>query len=145
MKIPDPARRSLANFGLLLLRLGAALPMLFLHGLPKFENRAEMAPNFGQIITWISPEFNFWLAVFAELVCAALVALGLLTRLATIPLIITMAVAFFIVHGGKLVGEGNGEMALIYAIPFLTLLFTGPGAISIDNFLFSRKGKSKSD
>ena len=145
MTLSDSTRSSLANFGLLVLRLGTAVPMLYLHGISKFQARADMAPGFGQIIKFISPEFNFWLVVFAEVLCAGLVAIGLLTRLATIPLIITMGVAFFIVHGGKLVGEGNGEMALIFGIPFLALLFTGPGTISLDNFLFSGKKKSKSE
>jgi putative oxidoreductase len=48
---------------------------------------------------------------------------------------VTMSVAFFWVHGGKLVGEGNGELAFMYLIGFLTIFIAGPGRFSVDSKL----------
>jgi putative oxidoreductase len=75
------------------------------------------------------------LVVFAEVFCAAGVITGLLYRLALIPLIINMAVAFFLVHKGKLVGEGNGELAFLYLVVFVILMLTGPGKYALDKFI----------
>jgi putative oxidoreductase len=69
-------------------------------------------------------------AVGAEVVCAALVAVGLATRLAALPLVFTMAVAGFVINAGAPWGEQ--ELAAIYLVPFAALVFTGPGAYSVD-------------
>jgi len=70
------------------------------------------------------------LAVFAEVVCALLIIFGYFTKWATIPLIITMLVAAFIVHGED--PFQKQEFALLYALAYLSLLFTGPGEYSLD-------------
>jgi uncharacterized membrane protein YphA (DoxX/SURF4 family) len=46
-----------------------------------------------------------------------------------------MGVAFFMVHGGKLSGDGSGEMAVLYALAFLVTLVAGAGRYSIDRKL----------
>ncbi len=74
------------------------------------------------------------LSAFAEFVCAILIILGLLTRLATIPLIINMAVACLIVHGAD--DFGTKELSLLYLGIFLTIFFTGPGRYSLDKGVF---------
>ncbi|MDR2148076.1 MAG: DoxX family protein [Tannerella sp.] len=75
------------------------------------------------------------LVVFAEFFCALGVVVGLLSRLALIPMIINMAVAFTMAHGAKLVGEGNGELAFLYLFAFIALIITGPGKYAIDSFI----------
>jgi putative oxidoreductase len=55
--------------------------------------------------------------------------------LAALPLVVTMAVAFFGIHGGTLVGEGNGEMAFIYLAGFAALFIAGPGRFSFDHLI----------
>jgi putative oxidoreductase len=76
------------------------------------------------------------MTVFAEFFCAAFVVLGLFTRLACIPLIIAMGVAFFLVHNARYAaGPGGGELALLFFIGFIVLLFMGPGKISLDNLI----------
>jgi len=75
------------------------------------------------------------LSVFAEFFCALGVVVGLLYRLALIPLIINMSVAFFIVHGAKLMGEGNGELAFLYLVVFVVLIVAGSGKYALDRFL----------
>jgi putative oxidoreductase len=70
------------------------------------------------------------LTIFAELFCALLIVIGLFTRLATIPLIVTMCVALFKAHNSDFFGEG--EMAALYLGAFITILLTGPGKYSVD-------------
>ena len=103
--------------------------MLMTHGWAKFMNFSAIAPNF----MW--GEIGLSLAIFAELFCSAGVNVGLLYRLALIPMITTMAMAFFVIHKSILVGEGNGELALLYLAVFFILFIIGPGKISIDNFI----------
>lgn len=70
------------------------------------------------------------LTVFAEFVCAILILIGFKTRWAVIPLIITMIVAAFVVHGADPIGKK--ELALLYAAGFATIGLIGPGKYSID-------------
>jgi putative oxidoreductase len=70
------------------------------------------------------------LAIVAEVGCSLLILLGLFTRFATLPLLFTMLVAAFIVHAADPLGKK--ELALLYALLFATLFFTGPGKYSID-------------
>jgi putative oxidoreductase len=81
-------------------------------------------------------------AAGAEFGCALLVVLGLMTRLAAIPLVFTMSVAAFIVHRADPWTMGAGaskEPAMLFLIPFLALAFTGAGRFSLDAKLFGRK------
>jgi putative oxidoreductase len=68
--------------------------------------------------------------VFAEVFCAALVMLGLLTRLAAVPIVIFLGVAFFIQHAHD--PWPQRELALLYLLPFLALIGTGAGRFSLD-------------
>lgn len=75
-------------------------------------------------------------AVVAEFFCAILLILGLFTRLALIPLIVTMAVAFFIFHADDEILRK--ESALIYMVSYIILFFTGAGRYSLDAILTKR-------
>ncbi len=81
----------------------------------------------------INNTFSLGLLVFAEFFCALLVVLGLLTRLACIPLIIAMGVALFIAHKGHILTDGQG--AAMYLFGFIALLLTGPGKYSVDKMI----------
>ncbi|MFK7991402.1 MAG: DoxX family protein, partial [Sandaracinaceae bacterium] len=72
-------------------------------------------------------------AGFGEAVCSVSIILGLATRLSALPFLITMLVAAFIVHGDD--PWARKELALVYAVPALTLLLTGPGRLSVDAWL----------
>jgi len=124
-------RALLPDLGLLVLRLGLGGVMLT-HGFQKLSNYDAMltkfADPFGFGIT-----LSVLLAIFAELFCSLGIMLGLATRLAAIPLIVTMATAFFIIHGNDPMMKK--ELALIYLIGFVALLLTGPGRISVDHLI----------
>lgn len=119
------------DYGLLILRVTLGFSMLLLHGRGKmlgFSATAEkMTGLFG-----LPGNVNAGLAVFAEVICSALLIAGLFTRFAALMLAATMATAFFFVHKSALVGEGNGELAMVYLVAYVTLLFTGAGKISVD-------------
>ncbi len=120
---------SLDLAALILRVIGGGL-MMMLHGYPKLMKLSGNGP-----IKFADPigigEFNsLLLAIFSEFVCSALLILGLFTRLALIPLIITMLVILFIVHAGDPIGDI--EMAILYAAIFVAFLFSGPGKWSVD-------------
>lgn len=118
------------NLMLLLLRLAFGGAMLGAHGLSKIR-RALTAEEikFGDPIG-IGPELSLYLAAFAEGFCAFLIIIGLFTRLATIPLIITMGVIVFIVHLND--PFSDMEVPLLYLVGFLTILAFGAGRYSLD-------------
>lgn len=120
-----------ADFALLVLRVWLGGALLVLHGWSKLTGFGTMASKFSDPLG-VGSSASLSMAVFAEVGCAALLALGLLTRFAALVLVILMTVAFFMVHGGKLSGPGSGEMAFLYLAGFVAILFAGPGRFSLD-------------
>ncbi len=121
----------------------ASLPILWLrlvgggfmlaHGIPKLmkffaDGPIKFADPFG-----IGASPTLVLTVFAEVVCAIMILIGFKTRAATIPLIITMLVAAFVIHGAD--PFGKKELALMYLAIYLSLFFLGSGKYSVDNSL----------
>lgn len=125
-KYSEPA----LSIGLLLLRIVAGSAMLVNHGLMKLTKFDVIAAKGFADPFHIGSRASLGLAVFAEAACAAFIIIGLFTRLATIPLLVTMIVAFFIAHHGRLFGEG--ESAAIFLVIFTFILLAGPGKYSID-------------
>jgi putative oxidoreductase len=123
---------SATSFALLIFRVGTSLMMLS-HGYPKFQKLIAGNFQFGDPIG-LGPEVALTLAVLAEFVCSLLLILGLVSRLALIPLMTTMAVALFIVHADD--AFSTQEKAAMYLIGYLLLFITGPGKYSIDRKLF---------
>lgn len=84
-----------------------------------------------------APTLNAYLATYTEFFGAILLALGLLTRFISIPLLITMLVAVKTVHweNGFNASDNGYEIPLYYMIMLLTLFFAGPGRISVDHLL----------
>ena len=130
-----PAPKTI-DFALLLLRAGFGLMMLA-HGYPKLQKLLAGGDIQFAAVAGLSPAVSLGLAVFAEFFCSLLLVLGLFTRLATIPLIITMAVAVFMIHGADAFGEK--EMALHYLVVYVVLLCSGAGRYSLDAGLGRRR------
>lgn len=118
--------------GLLLLRIFAGAGLLT-HGYPKFQKVINGDMQFGDPIG-LGQATSLHLSAFAEFVCAILIILGLLSRLACIPLIINMATAVLIVHAAD--DFATKELATLYLGMFLTLFCTGPGRYSVDRAIF---------
>lgn len=139
MWIFDTTRdKRLYNFVLFLIRITIALFMLT-HGLKKIDlllsdEPVQFADPFG-----IGATASLILTVFAEVVCSALLIVGLATRLAVLPLIITMVVAVFMIHGSD--GFERQELGSIYLMVYVLLLITGSGKYSLDHLICRKKRK----
>lgn len=120
-----------SDLALVLLRLSSGGMMAYAHGWPKAQQVLAGDFGFGDPIG-IGEFPSLLLTIFAELVCGILLSLGLFTRLALAPLIITMGVAVFIVHADD--PFSKQEFGLLYLIPYLVLLLKGPGQWSLDRF-----------
>lgn len=116
------------NSGLLLLRVGFS-GMMLTHGIPKLLKMISGDFSFGDPIG-IGEPASLVLAVLGEVLFPILVIIGFKTRLAAIPVIITMAVAAFIVHAADPLG--TKEMAILYLIAFIAIALLGAGKYSID-------------
>lgn len=118
-----------ASLGLLILRLGVGLTMALGHGWGKLQSWSELAPKFPDPLG-IGSRLSLAGAIGGEFVGPLLIAIGLGTRLATIPAAFTMAVAAFMIHAAD--PFAKQEKALVFLIAFVALLFTGPGRYSLD-------------
>ena|SRR5688500_15790507 len=123
------------HVALLVFRLVAAGFMLT-HGIPKLQRllsgeEIKFADPYG-----LGPEVSFVLVIFAEFFCSILVSLGLLTRLAVIPLMITMATAVIFAHSED--PFGVKEKPLLFLLIFALLAVFGSGRYSVDRMLETR-------
>ena len=144
-----------ASIGLLILRLGVG-GYLITHGWGKLQMLlAGGAEKFGDPIG-LGSTLSLALVTTSEFLCALLIILGLATRLAAIPVVISMSVAAFVIHArdpwtmeaaAKAFFSGasktwfSKEPALLYLIPFLSLVFTGGGKLSLDGLIAMRRNQ----
>ena len=123
------------DLALLWLRAAMGLGMALGHGAPKLGKLLRGDMTFADPIG-LGQEASLVLAMFGELVCGLLVAAGLATRAALVPLGITMLVAMLIHHAAD--PWRDKELAFSYIIVTVTLLLTGPGRWSADAWLRRR-------
>jgi putative oxidoreductase len=124
---------NIVSFGLLFLRVIAGA-FMFTHGDGKLVRLFGEGPIKFSDPLGIGAVPSLALAVFAEVVCSVLVIVGVATRLSVIPVIITMLVAAFIVHGAD--PFGSRELPLLYASVFFFIAITGAGKFSFDNLIY---------
>lgn len=151
------AREVLSSIGLLILRLGMGGYMMS-HGWGKVRMIRTGATDMWHDPIGVGKMPSLYMATFGEFVCAALVVIGLATRPAALVVVGTMGVAAFVVHGkdpwtmetaaiafmaGKTQFPLSKEMALLYLVPFLALVFTGPGKVSLDALIFGRTKRAR--
>lgn len=129
----NPTYGKNVDLSLLLLRIAAGGFMLT-HGYGKMTKLFAGTFEFSDPIG-LGAGFSLILVVFAEILCASFILLGILPRLASIPLIITMLVAVFIVHAED--GFKKQELGLFFLIAYLIILLLGAGKFSLQN-LFSK-------
>ncbi|MDI5899608.1 DoxX family protein [Flavobacterium sp. LB2P84] len=128
---PSSWSANATDWASLILRLTLGLLMLS-HGIPKLMKLLNGTMEFGDPIG-IGVPASLTLTVFAEVFCSILIIIGFWTRLALIPLIITMAVAVFIVHIND--DLGTMESALMYLLSYFALFLLGSGIYSMDAVL----------
>lgn len=122
------------DIGFFLLRLIVGVAFI-LHGWGKIQSP----------MGWMGPDSPVpgvfqALAALSEFGGGIALILGFLTRLASLGLLFTMAVAVYthaIVMGDPFVGrEGSYELAAIYFFISLLFVLAGPGSISLDRKVF---------
>ncbi len=150
-------REAAASVGLLVLRIGIG-GFLVTHGWGKLRMLVGGgAAQFGDPIG-LGPTLSLALVTVSEFFCALLIVAGLATRLAAIPVVISMSVAAFVVHAanpwtmdaaaseffsGASKTWFSKEPALLYLIPFLSLAFTGGGKFSLDALIAARRSRRR--
>lgn len=110
--------------------------LFFMHGLDKMMNFSQLSDTFPSVLG-LGSYMTLMLSIFCEFACSIFLIVGMLTRIVLIPMIASMAVAFFDIHDGFM---PEGELSLIYLIVFIVLFITGPGRYSAD-YLIDRKVK----
>lgn len=131
--------KSMSNLGLFILRISAASCMM-VHGFQKYQ--MLQSGDFSQFPDpiGVGKATSLYLAIFAELICAALIFIGLATRLAAIPLVITMFIAVFVIHASD--GFQAQELGGLYLAIFLFLMIAGPGKYSVDHIIYKKTKSS---
>jgi len=117
-------------------RLIAAAALFAGHGLPKIV-------NFTDEMQHIPDPFNLgsatvlYFAILADVICPVLIAMGIFSRLVTLPVLATTLTGLLIVHWDD--PWAAKDIPLIYTIVFGSLLFFGPGKYSFDNLWFGNR------
>lgn len=106
--------------------------MLMNHGIDKWANYQELSAVFPDPLGIGSP-LSLGLAIFGELACSMAFIIGFLYRLAMIPMIFTMCVAFFIVHADD--PFAVKQLAFVYLVVFVLMYIVGPGKFAVDRWI----------
>lgn len=138
--------RPTTDFGLLVLRVLNVV--LFLHGLTKamaysgFRD-AVAANELGQM----APNLIAILVVAGQLILPIAIAVGLFTRLSGLLQAIMMGIIWVFPLAGGLIDPETGaivwESAYLFTAIGLTLVFTGPGRMSLDQLIFAKSAERR--
>ena len=114
--------------------------LLMSHGIQKLNNFQELSTSFPDPLG-VGNSLSLSLAIFGELVCSLGFIVGFLYRLAMIPMIFTMCVAFFVIHANDVFAVK--ELAFVYLIVFILMYIAGPGKFSIDHYIGSALSRKR--
>lgn len=117
------------DLGLLFLRLSGALFLLKVHGLPKLLDYSNQLLSIEDPFH-LGANLTLILAIFAEVICPLFIAVGLLARLACLPILFLLGVALFVVHPEWSLEQGQFGWLLLMV--FSTLLIAGPGRFALN-------------
>ncbi len=127
----------LGGLGELILRLALGITF-FAHGLGKVKNAAGFAGFLRQIRVPV-PLLSAWLVALLETAGAALLILGIATRVMALGLAVDMLVALVTVRIAKapfVSGQESGwDFEFMLLATALALIFTGGGQFAIDRYL----------
>ncbi len=127
------------SLGLLLARLVIAYGF-FEPAMMKWNDIDAVAEWFGSIGIPL-PGINAYLAAMTEITGVILLALGLMTRLISLPLMVVMIVAIVTVHlpNGFSAGDNGFEIPLYYLLFLLLFFAEGAGKFSLDRLIFGER------
>lgn len=122
-----------ADLALLILRIALGLLIFVNHGIEKiftFNSMLDIFPD--PIGIGKFPSLIF--ALITDGICSILIVFGLFTRIGALLLSINLLVAFVLFHKLEIT-DVHGELAAIYLVITLVILFYGSGNISVDKLL----------
>lgn len=129
LQVPPMLLSHGCDLGLLWLRVSASLLLFLTNGWPKIVGYSQELQNIDD--PWgIGRAPTLWMALLAEVACPIAVALGWMTRLACLLIIVLLLVAMLLVHPDW--DLGKGQFGWLYLIVFSTLMLTGPGRWSVE-------------
>jgi putative oxidoreductase len=117
----------------LLLRVTFGGFLLFGHGIGKVGRLFGDEPIKFLDFIGLGAPFSLALATGAEVIGSLMIMVGLFTRFASVPVIFTLCVAAFLVHGGD--GFSSQEKLFLYIMGFVAILTSGAGKYSVDGYL----------
>jgi putative oxidoreductase len=93
-----------------------------------------------------APGFHAHLVSFVELIGGALLVVGLCSRLAALPLVVSMGVAILTAQRDQIHGLADlfGLVEWTYLALLSWVALAGPGKVSLDHLLFGRSGSTNS-
>ena len=71
--------------------------LFLMHGLDKMMNFSQLSETFPSVLG-LGSYATLMLSIFCEFACSIFLVVGMLTRIVLIPMIVSMAVAFFDIH-----------------------------------------------
>ena len=122
--------------GLTIIRILVGIFITY-HGFEVFNK--QMMNDYGKWLTdmhFPSPLFMAYLGKSIEFAAGVLFTIGLFTRIAIIPLIVTMLVITYGMGEGKIFMDN--QHPFLFVLLFLVIFFTGPGKFSLDYYLFGK-------
>ena len=108
---------------------------LMTHGYGKFIRLLE-GNIWSRTHLFFNEEISLALVAFAEFFCPIFVAIGLYTRIFTIPIIYTFIIIVFDVHLDD--SFSKMEKGLLFLISYLLIFSLGPGNYSVDNRIIKK-------
>jgi putative oxidoreductase len=120
------------NFALLVFRVLMSLEMVRVHGLKKLNSgggEAETLPN----PLRLPAKLNQFIAGLSDLVAPLFVALGLATRVATLPILAVTLTGYLVVHRRDPLSVR--DVSYIYSLGYLYVFLVGAGTFSADYYV----------
>ncbi len=144
-----------SNMARLFMRLFVGV-MFMQFGIRHLVNFTTLSSEFPTVLGW-SPTVCLSLMITIELLCSLCIMVGFLTRLMTIPPILSMIAAeYYILHDllphtsvYGLDSTQPGYLPIMFIGIYLFILLAGPGKISLDYFIsifiIGRQGKDEKE
>lgn len=117
------------DLGLLVFRMFAAFALFKAHGLPKLLNFQDTLHHIPDPIG-LGTTFSAYFAIFTNVLCAVLVALGLFTRAAAFFIFTLTLSGLLLIHLND--SSKIQDVPLIYSILFGYIAYIGAGRYSLD-------------
>jgi putative oxidoreductase len=125
------------NMARLFMRLFTGV-MFMQFGIRQISHFSDLAPTFHSVMG-LGGETSLLLMILIEIICSTLIILGLFTRFALIPTIISMVIAEFVLIQDLMMQQTVSFYAwqaiflpIMFLGIFLFMMLAGPGKISLD-------------